>query len=500
MPFWEKPPLFFWLQIISMKIWGINEFASRLPNAICGIVTLLVIFRIGRHLYTERFGILWALVYFGSILPNFYFRSGIIDPWFNLFTFLGIYYFILFHWKKDGLPDISLPKTYWNYLIISAFYLGLAVLTKGPAAYLIAALCFGVYWIMQGFRWYISFWQAVAFTAMTAFLTLSWYGIEVIINGPWFLVEFVKYQYRLFSTPDAGHGGFPGYHFVVLLLGCFPASVFMLRAFAKQEHDHAYQANFKKWMLILFWVVLILFSIVKSKIVHYSSLCYFPLTYLAALVIYQMEEGKLQMAKWAKALLILLGVLLSMVLITLPLLAQRIEWVQSLIINDPFARANLDAEVVWYGWEAIAGLVLLASVVMGVFLLNKQERVSRAICWLFMGTATSVLLVMYLYMPKIEPYTQGAAIEFFKSLEGKDCYVHTYAYKSYANLFYPKTQPDTKPRLDGEEWEQWLLYGDTDKDVYVSSKVMNEEKLDQIPNLQKLYAKNGFVFYFRPKP
>jgi hypothetical protein len=39
----------------------------------------------------------------------------------------------------------------------------------------------------------------------------------------------------------------------------------------------------RRWMVILFWVVLILFSIVKTKIVHYSSLCYFPLTYLAAL-------------------------------------------------------------------------------------------------------------------------------------------------------------------------------------------------------------------------
>ncbi|MGB0166506.1 MAG: ArnT family glycosyltransferase, partial [Luteibaculum sp.] len=35
-PFWEKPPLFFWLQVISMKIFGINEFAARFPNAFFG--------------------------------------------------------------------------------------------------------------------------------------------------------------------------------------------------------------------------------------------------------------------------------------------------------------------------------------------------------------------------------------------------------------------------------------------------------------------------------
>ena len=35
-PFWEKPPFFIWLQALSMKAFGVNEFAARLPNAICG--------------------------------------------------------------------------------------------------------------------------------------------------------------------------------------------------------------------------------------------------------------------------------------------------------------------------------------------------------------------------------------------------------------------------------------------------------------------------------
>src|SRR6266498_5239225 len=44
--FWQKPPFFFWLQAISMKTFGINEFAARFPNALCGIVTLVAVFRI----------------------------------------------------------------------------------------------------------------------------------------------------------------------------------------------------------------------------------------------------------------------------------------------------------------------------------------------------------------------------------------------------------------------------------------------------------------------
>ncbi len=100
LPFWEKPPLFLWLQALAMGAFGVGEFAARLPNALCGIATLILLYNIGRKLYDHRFGLIWAGVYFGSVLPFLYFKSGIIDPFFNLFIFSGLYLFILFYWKK----------------------------------------------------------------------------------------------------------------------------------------------------------------------------------------------------------------------------------------------------------------------------------------------------------------------------------------------------------------------------------------------------------------
>src|SRR6185503_4154106 len=113
LPFYEKPPLFLWMQSTSMKIFGVNEFAARLPNAVCGIVTLLVVFACGKRLYSKKFGIYWALAYAGSLFPSMYFRTGIIDPWFNLFTFLSLSYFILYHWKRNGFDKEGLTKRSW---------------------------------------------------------------------------------------------------------------------------------------------------------------------------------------------------------------------------------------------------------------------------------------------------------------------------------------------------------------------------------------------------
>ncbi|MCF6185312.1 MAG: glycosyltransferase family 39 protein, partial [Bacteroidales bacterium] len=73
--FWEKPPLFIWMQVLSMKVFGINEFAARFPNALAGIITLLVLFNIGKKHFGETFGIIWIFAYAGSLLPQFYFKS-----------------------------------------------------------------------------------------------------------------------------------------------------------------------------------------------------------------------------------------------------------------------------------------------------------------------------------------------------------------------------------------------------------------------------------------
>ena len=496
-PFWEKPPLFFWLQAGAMSVFGVNEFAARFPNAICGIITLVVLFNIGRKLYNTRFGLIWAGVYFGTILPFLYFKSGIIDPWFNLFIFLGIYYFVLSHWKRNGYTGIELPHRHWRYLILGGLFIGLAMLTKGQVAYIIACLAFFVYWVIyERFRFYINVPQFLLFTLASLFITLAWYGIETWNNGPWFISAFLEYQYRLFSTPDAGHRGFPFYHVVVLLVGCFPASIFTIRSFSKLPTDeHAYRKDFRIWMKILFWVVLVLFSIVQSKIVHYSSLCYYPLTFLAAFVIYKMVQGEIQWKSWLRAMLWSIGGLFILVTVALPFLGMNIDMLKPLFSKDPFAAANLEAAVNWTGWEIIPGLVLFTVLWLSLRWWKRAD-FSRAIPTLFGGTAVFVMLTLIFFINRIESYSQRAAIEFFESKVGEDAYLITDGYKSYAQYFYGKTQVYSK-KNEGDR--EILFSGPIDKDVYIVTKIHKANRLRALPELREIGASNGFVFFKREK-
>jgi 4-amino-4-deoxy-L-arabinose transferase-like glycosyltransferase len=494
-PFWEKPPFFFWLQAVSMKIFGVNEFAARFPNAIAGILSLCFIFHIGKFLKGNRFGWLWVSAYFGSILPFLYFKSGIIDPWFNLFIFAGIYYFIRFYWTRSA--QFGSSKTDYRFLIISGLSIGFAMLTKGPVGLLIPGLAMIVYWIMSRFKWYVSILDFVWLILLSLLIIGLWLGTETAINGPWFVTEFITYQYRLFSTEDAGHGGFPGYHFVVLLIGVFPASIFAIRAMFKDKLERGdKEKNFKLWMLILFWVVLILFTIVKSKIVHYSSMCYFPMTFLAAWTIHDILEGKVKFAGWMKALILSIGGIYALATIALPFLGRNIEMLKPLFAKDKFALANLDAEVNWQAIDAFPGLFLL--ITLGFFLFQTRlNKHFKAIAGLFAGIPVFVFLVLIFDINNIEAYSQRAAIEFYQSKQGEDCYINTHGFKSYAHLYYFKKQPvDNQNSYE----KDWLLNGVIDKPVYFVTKINKTKGLEEHPELKELYRKNGFVFYKREPP
>ena len=124
-----------------MQIFGVNEFAARLPNAFAGAISLTLLYRLGLNWKNHQFGLLWASVYAASFLPQFYFRSGIIDPWFNLLIFLGIEQLI----KASKATEVQTGP-----VLMGGVWTGLAVLTKGPAGLVLVGTISGIF---LAFRW-----------------------------------------------------------------------------------------------------------------------------------------------------------------------------------------------------------------------------------------------------------------------------------------------------------------------------------------------------------
>lgn len=502
--FTEKPPLFFWLQVISMRIWGINEMGARFPNAMAGLATLLVLFRIGKSLLNTTFARVWVMVYLGTFFTFLYSKSGIIDPWFNLFIFGAVYQFYTLHTQESGRLARSL---------LTGFLLGLAILTKGPVALLICLLTFFVMLIRERGKRMISL-QSFLLVTVSCFITcFAWFGVDLIKHGPQFMIEFIQRQIAIFSTSDADHGEPFFYHWWVLLLGCFPASIFFIRGlFCNPENQQT--LLFKKWMSSLFWVTLLLFSMVTTKIIHYSSLCWLPLTFMAALFIYMhIYAQSAHLSKIMVSAIVLLGFVMGSVFAAIPVvMMQKEKWVH--LLDDPFARANLQAGVPWHYWQSLGGIILIVGVVF--FLISNNRKLSIPIL-LGSVTITTYFLILFIF-PSVEAISQRANLEFFTAHAGEDCYVETLGYKSYAPYFYGKvvppddkqkkilnavragnsTQSDTLSSFEKETaYKNWLLTGEINKPVYFSVKIMDRLAYDTLPYLTHLYEKNGFVFYKR---
>ncbi len=508
-PFWEKPPLYIWLQALSMNLFGVNEFAARFPNAICGVFTLLLIYLVGKKLFTIKFGIIWSFLHLATMLPHLYFKSGIIDPWFNFFILLSC---ILFFYgtKYEG------KRAFWPYTF-SAISLSLAVLTKGPAALLIVCLTILAY-VLYGrmlvilktpsFYWFIF---------LTILGSISWFAYMWFTGKQEIVTAFIDYQVRLFKTADSGHGGPFYYHLLVLLFGCFPSSIFFLKGVVKNTMLNEQQLKFKKVMLSLFFVVLIIFSIVHTKIVHYSSLCYVPLSFVATLAVLDIKTNR-SMHSLLKAVFIIVSSVVLSLLLLFSVFAKIKPLIQSSeLIEDEFAKQNLQVFLSWHPGYLMVPILFGVSVFFiykGFFGANFRKLLLGFVIHLFFIQAA-----IYSFVPKIELVSQRPAIDFYRFVSTQDAYVETHDFKSYAYLFYSAKKPEIEPNTNRSKYIErfysfqdstifkpnyyalanlmWMLEGEIDKPAYVVSKCTSENGLKNYSDLHKLYSLNGFNFYVR---
>ena len=480
-PFWEKPPFFFWLQVVAMKLFGITEFASRFPNALFGLLYLITFFYIGKKHFNQRFGVIWALLFFGSLLPHLYFKSGIIDPVFNYFIFMSIYFMLLVVGKSE--------EKIVRYAILAGIFSGLSVITKGPVGFLLLGLTFTVYITVKRFRVFPKVKYILLFLVGFLIIVCSWLSIELYQNGYDIMLQFIQYQLELFSSGVAGHEQPFYYHFVVVFIGCFPISILALPSFMKSKEETPY--DIRTWMLCLFWVVIIIFSITTTKIIHYSSMTYIPLSFLATFYVHKVLTHELEIKKYVRTLFLILGILLGIIFMALPVILMYKELLYP-YINDQFAVDSLSTPMKWSGFEFLIGLLFIIGVIISYFYIKKSE-IMKGILSIASTMGITLLLVLFFILPNIEQFTQGAVVDFYSDLEGSDVYVECYGYKSYAQYFYFK-QPYGLP--GGRFEREWLMNGDIDKSVYMVSKSTNTD-LDNHANFKLVDAKGGFRLYKR---
>ncbi len=476
LPFWEKPPLFFALQALSMECWGENEVGARFVNVVVMLVTLGVLYGLGRRWHSSALGWRWLFFYGTALLPSFYARSGLIDPLFNLFMLLA---------AVSGLAAFE-GKRPWMAAALSGLCMSLAVLTKGPVGAGLPALALMTYAILR------RAWRRLLLLGLGSSLAV------LLIVGGWLLLlrgggqahllaDFWAYQWRLFSTADAGHGGPWYYHIVVWVIGLFPASVWAIGGLRRVSFG-ALPAGGQLLLILSLWT-LVIFSVVKTKILHYSSLGYYGVTYWAAVSWSGSRRGP-----WVSVGLGLLG--LGLVTTGAALLMTRVDWLMRWV-SDPFARAALESQPVsWSGWEGWPGLLLLAGM-GGLFLIRWRPNQMLLLMGLLMQGWVSATL--WVFAPRAEAYSQRPLVDFCKLVALEGGVVWPLGFKSYVPYFYGRMQPAYSPRPWGSvtAFEAALLNGDVGRPVYFVSRVDRYKPFLDTHGLRVVTKEGGYVLLER---
>lgn len=171
-PFFDKPPLFYLLQMAPFSVFGATEFAARLVPAVSAAAILVTVAWLGRHLFNRDVGRNAALMF--AVLPATFALSSyaILDMTFTAFLFGGC-----------ALLTVSAleqrPRLQWSGYVL----LALAVLTKGPVAIVLSGVAFAISLVL-------------APDARRPLLGLAWgRGLLLIasLSAPWFFYMWLRF-------------------------------------------------------------------------------------------------------------------------------------------------------------------------------------------------------------------------------------------------------------------------------------------------------------------
>ncbi|MDC1341663.1 glycosyltransferase family 39 protein [Oceanospirillaceae bacterium] len=179
-PFWGKPPLSFWAQALSFKLFGINEFAGRLPALLAFIATAWMLWRMAVSAVSAQVAAATVVVYSSMLLTFLAAGTVMTDPYLALGTTWAMVAFYLA--PKENV-------WYWRYGVFIG--LGIGLLAKGPLAIVIAGAPIGLWVLFQGkLMHYLRTMPWIRGTLFTLLIALPWY-ILAELKTPGFINYFI---------------------------------------------------------------------------------------------------------------------------------------------------------------------------------------------------------------------------------------------------------------------------------------------------------------------
>jgi 4-amino-4-deoxy-L-arabinose transferase-like glycosyltransferase len=295
LPHLDKPPMTYWLVATSMKIFGQNEWAVRLPVALAGISGIFATYLLGCSLGGRRVGFWSALILQTSLLYFVLARFLTTDVFLTAFNVWAIYFFWR-SWRELNSEFGIRNSEFFKWHLAGWAAIALGFLTKGPIALAIPIVSFAALLIFR--RKEISD-KKILFAGL-----LAGFALFLILTAPWFLAVFRRVPdsahfmilgqaagHLLGTTIKNRHGSF-FYFFGILAVGLLPWTILLGWLWRKNHWLNLDSKSKDGWLLLNVWAIFTfaLFSFSQSKLPPYILPIFPALAILLALKFFSGER------------------------------------------------------------------------------------------------------------------------------------------------------------------------------------------------------------------
>ena len=278
----DKPPLAYWAQVASYRVFGENDFAARFPSAIAAALVALLILAWGKRIGDDRVA-WWAAIIFTLSLQTFlHAKAAVADMWLVLFVTSA-------HWAGWEVIETRESRsvnrcTAWWWI----FYISLALgfLAKGPIAWTPLLTLAVLRFLVRDLKLAKRFKFVRGILLMLAIVAL--WGVPALMqtHGEFFRIGIGRHVIgRSFSAMEShGSNSFGIYllllpfYFLTIFASFFPWSI-KLPALTKKLWRQRDKIDI--YLLCGAGVIFVIFTLIKTKLPHYT-LPAFPLLALLA--------------------------------------------------------------------------------------------------------------------------------------------------------------------------------------------------------------------------
>ena len=380
-PWFEKPVLYYWAAGIAMRVFGVSEFSARLPSALAALLAVAAVKWTALRSYGLRAAWYALLMLPASVAMIGFARAASPDM-----LFAGL----LTAAMAVASEMLQKSRPGWVLRMAFGFFLGAAVLAKGPAAVILAGGA-TLLWAALSRQWLAPFrFLHPLVIAVFCATALPWYVLCALRNPDFLRVFIWHHNFERYLTPVFEHRQPFWFFGAIFLVGILPWLPLLAGAFRGAHRDQQdLSARNSPALFLGCWALftLLFFSVSQSKLPGYILPAFPPAILLLARGLMRMTEQK---AKGVTLLFMSSAAVYPILIFVagwklLPTLGQGL----TLLSPGPFGGVRAGSEA-----------ALIGGAIVVVFALKRKW--NCAVCGVAITTAILVLIANQMLLPSLD--------------------------------------------------------------------------------------------------